>query len=497
MEADIKQWIAGKLCSDRKEKRHNVYNPALGTVVKQVCYATPLEVDAAVQAAADAFAAWKRVTPLNRARILFKFKDLLEQHREQLAALLTEEHGKVLEDARGEVSRGIELVEYMCGIPRLLAGNYSANVASGVDCYTIRQPLGVCVGITPFNFPVMIGCWMIIPAIACGNTFVLKPSEKDPSASMLLVELLTQAGLPDGVVNVVHGDKKVVTQLITHKQVSAVSCVGSSAVAESVYQTAIAQGKRAHTFGGAKNHCVLMPDCDIEEVASALLGAGYGAAGERCMAVSVAMVVGDKTANALVEQLKLKIPHLKIGSGMEADVDMGPLVTQDHWKRVKSYIDLGVKEGAELVVDGRAGKALNGHKGFFMGASLFDHVQPSMRIYQEEIFGPVLSIVRVESLSAAIECINQHVYANGTAIFTNHGGCARRFAEEIEVGMVGINVPIPVPVAYHSFGGWKRSIFGDNHMHGPESIQFYTRPKSVTMRWPQQSEEADFHMPTN
>lgn len=492
----IEQFINGQLCSDSKSTElHPIYDPALGEKVREVRFAGATEIDTAVKAAHKAYQSWKKVTPLKRARIIFKFKELLEQHQDELARLLTNEHGKVLDDARGEVMRAIELAEYLCGIPTLLKGSYSQNVGSEIDCYTIRQPLGVCVGITPFNFPVMIGCWMFIPAIACGNAFVLKPSEKDPSAPMLLAKLMQQAGLPNGVLNVVHGDKRVVDQLITHVDVRAVSCVGSSAVAKYIYQTAIMNGKRAHTFGGAKNHCVVMSDCDIDEAANAVLGAAYGAAGERCMAVSVAVAVGDDVANALVAQLKKGIPTLKIGRGVDSGVDIGPLVTKEHWRRIKSYIDLGIEEGAELVVDGRNYTQANG---FFMAPSLFDRVQPSMRIYQEEIFGPVLVIMRVQTLAEAIELINKHAYANGTAIFTNHGELARRFADEIEVGMVGINVPIPVPVAYHTFGGWKNSSFGDLHMHGMESISFYTHSKSITVRWPrQQVAEINYHMPTH
>ena len=490
----IEQFIAGKVCSNTKGRRYPVYNPALGEKIRDVCFATSEEVDAAIVAANQAFHSWKKVTPLKRARILFKFRELLEQHHDELAQLLTNEHGKVLNDAQGEVMRGIELVEYMCGIPALLKGNYSQNVGTEIDCYTVRQPLGVCVGITPFNFPVMISCWMFVPAIACGNTFVLKPSEKAPSAPVLLAKLMQKAGLPDGVLNIVHGDKTVVDQLITHPDVRAVSCVGSSPVAKSIYLTAVQHGKRAHTFGGAKNHCVVMPDCNLANTANAILGAAYGAAGERCMAVPVAVTLGEEVANTLVAHLQQQIQKLKIGPG-EGNPDVGPLVTKEHWQRTKSYIDLGVQEGAKLMVDGRD---FTHGQGFFMGPCLFDFVKPSMRIYQEEIFGPVLMIMRVKTLEEAIELINQHSYGNGTAIFTHQGEFARRFADEIEVGMVGINVPIPVPVAYHTFGGWKNSLFGDLHMHGPESILFYTRSKSVTVRWPRQlAEEINYHMPTH
>lgn len=491
----VEQFIDGKTCSDKNGRRYPIYNPALGAPSGEVCFASEHEVNAAVLSASDAFQKWKKVTPLKRARILFNFRQQLQDHQETLARLLTKEHGKVLEDARGEVMRAIELVEYMCGIPSLLKGSYSQNVGSDMDCYTVRQPLGVCVGITPFNFPVMIGCWMFVSAIACGNTFVLKPSEKDPSTSVLLAKLMQRSGLPDGVLNVVQGDAVIVNQLITHPKVGAVSCVGSSAVAKCIYQTAILQGKRAHTFGGAKNHCVVMADCNIDEACHAILGAAYGAAGERCMATSVVVTVGDDTGDRLIQRLAEKIPTLKIGPGDQAHVDIGPLVTEEHLQRVSAYIDLGIQEGATLVVDGRHFRQ---GKGFFMAPSLFDGVRPDMRIYQEEIFGPVLILMRMKTLTEAIELINAHAYGNGTSIFTHHGELARRFADEIEVGMVGINVSIPVPVAYHSFGGWKNSWFGDLHMHGSESILFYTRSKSVTLRWPQQkTAEVNYHMPTH
>ncbi|WP_423064196.1 CoA-acylating methylmalonate-semialdehyde dehydrogenase [Candidiatus Paracoxiella cheracis] len=379
-----------------------------------------------------------------------------------------------------------------------MEGSYSENVGTQVDCYTIRQPLGVCVGITPFNFPVMIGNWMLVPAIACGNTFILKPSEKDPSSAMLLAELIQEAGLPDGVLNVINGNKEVVDILITHPDVAAVSCVGSTPVAEHIYKTAIAHGKRSHTFGGAKNHCLIMPDADIDEAAEAILGAAYGAAGERCMAISVAVAITDQVGDALVTRLKEKIPHLKIAPGTTSGAEMGPLVTEQHLEHVKSYIDIGVKEGAELVVDGRDFK-MPGHKdGFFMGACLFDKVKPEMRIYKDEIFGPVLSIVRVPDLDSAINLVNANEYGNGVAIFTRDGEAAHKFAHKVTVGMVGINVPIPVPVAYHAFGGWKRSLFGDTHMHGSESVHFYTKSKTITSRWPKTNRKGTgYHMPTN
>lgn len=493
----IKQVIAGQLMGSETDL-HPVYNPALGKQIKQVAFANEVEVESAVLSASEAFPAWSNTPSLKRARIIFKFRELLEQHSHQIAALLTEEHGKVIEDALGEVGRAIELVEYMCGIPALLKGEFSHNVGPNIDCYTFRQPLGVCVGITPFNFPVMIGCWMCVSAIACGNTFVMKPSEKDPSASMFITELFYKAGLPKGVLNVVNGGERVVTQLITHPEVKAVECVGSSTVSEIVYQTAIAHGKRAHTFGGAKNHCVVMPDTEIEAAATALVGSAFGAAGERCMALSVAVAVGDEVGDALVAAIKAKIPTLKVGNGASEGLDHGPLVTHEHWSKVKAYIDLGVSEGASLMVDGRDFKQKDYPHGFFMGASLFDQVKPEMRIYKEEIFGPVLCVVRVGSLEEAIQLINSHAYGNGTSILTNDGEAVHRFVNQIEVGMVGVNVPIPVPVAYHTFGGWKRSIFGDLHLHGPESIMFYTKSKSVTARWPKQkNRESSFHMPTH
>src|SRR3990167_2433768 len=488
-------FIQGRSIIPPAARLHPIYNPATGEVIAQGAFATVTEVHDAVTAAQKAFQTWSTVTPLRRARILFRFKELLEKHIETLAQLLTREHGKVLEDAKGEVQRAIELVEFSCGTPYLLKGSYSENVGAHIDSYTVHQPLGVCAGITPFNFPIMISAWMLAPAIACGNTFVLKPSEKDPSCVMLLVKLMQEAGLPDGVLNVIHGDKEAVDALITHPSVVAVSSVGSTPVAEHIYQTAVAQGKRAHTFGGAKNHCVILPDANIQEVADNVLGAAYGAAGERCMALSVAVAVTDAVGDALVNVLKEKITGLKIGPGTEA-MDMGPLVTKLHLDRVLGYVQQGVQEGAQLVVDGRHFKSP--YSGFFMGACLFDHVKPTMRIYREEIFGPVLVIVRVPDLESAIQLINQHEYGNGVAIFTRDGYAARHFATQIQVGMVGINIPIPVPVAYHIFGGWKRSIFGDVAMHGEENVRFYTRPKTITVRWPREkSTTSSYHMPSS
>lgn len=479
----LKHFINGQWHAGTDNEHQAVYNPATGKVIAKVAFASSEEVANAVSAAKTVFPQWAATTPLRRSRIIFKFKNLLEKNINQLAKLLTTEHGKVLEDAKGEVLRAIELTEFLCGAPYLLKGSYSENVGTGVDSYTIRQPLGICVGVTPFNFPVMISTWMFIPAIACGNMFILKPSEKDPSAALMLADLMKEAGLPDGVLNVINGDKKAVDELITHPDVAAVSCVGSTKVAEHIYQTAVSHGKRSHTFGGAKNHCLVMPDADIDEAADTILSAAYGAAGERCMAISVALAITDQVGDALVQRVKEKIPALKIGPGTETGVEMGPLVTKEHMDRVKSYIDLGVKEGAELVVDGRQDKSLQ-RKGFFLGASLFDKVQPQMRIYQEEIFGPVLCVVRVPDFETAIELVNKNEYGNGVAILTRDGYSAREFASKIKVGMIGINIPIPVPVAYHVFGGWKRSFFGDVQMHGPESVRFYTRSKTITLRWP-------------
>lgn len=496
MTNSITSFIDGKLLDPTGASGHSVYNPAMGAVSAEVHFASATDIDTALNSAANAFHTWAGQTPIARSRVLFRFKTLLEQHSEEISALLTAEHGKVLDDARGEVQRALELIEHCCGMPRLLQGQYSSQVGTHVDCYTLRQPLGVCVGITPFNFPVMISAWMCIPAIACGNTFILKPSEKTPSTVIRFAELLSEAGLPAGVLNVVQGDKTAVNQLITDRRVSAVSCVGSTAVAEYIYKTAISHGKRAQAFGGAKNHALVMADADIDDTVNALLGAAYGAAGERCMAISVAMAE-DRIADDLIAALKERIPNLAINSGLVENTDMGPLISAEHRDRVISYIELGLQEGAELVVDGRNLNMDTLAPGFFLGATLFDRVTPKMRIYQEEIFGPVLCVMRVNDYQSAVNYINQHEYGNGVAIFTQNGGIARAFAHEVQVGMVGINVPIPVPVAYHSFGGWKRSIFGDSALHGDESMRFYTRAKSVTTRWPKSTLQAHFHMPVS
>ena len=425
--------------------------PALGEKAADVAVACSDEIDQAVAAAKQAFVQWSQVPPIKRAQVLFKFKSLIEQHHDQLAELVTAEHGKLFEDAKGSVLRGLEIVDYYCGIAELLKGTYSENIAQSMDCYTIRQPIGICVGVSPFNFPAMIPLWMMVPAIACGNCFILKPSEKDPSTPLLLAELFDQAGLPEGVISVLQGDKSVVEQLITHQDVAAVTCVGSTGVAESIYQTAIAHGKRAHTFGGAKNHCIVMPDADLDEVSETVAAAAFGAAGERCMALSVAIVVDQQRADQFVKNVSSVAKNLVIGSGMDPDSQMGPLVTKEHWQRVKSYVDIGESEGAVLVVDGRNYCCQKNPDGFYIGASVFDHVQPGMRVYQEEIFGPVVCVVRVDSFEQALSLINNNPFGNGTAIFTKSGKIAREFAHRVSVGMVGINVPIPVPVAYHTF----------------------------------------------
>jgi len=498
MAYQVQNYIAGKNVSSVEADTHELFNPAQGEMIAKVVYATDLEVEQAVCAAKNAFVTWSALTPLRRARVIFKFKELLEKNTDKLAQLVTHEHGKVLADAKASISRAIELVEFSCGMPHLLKGSYSQNVGTDIDSYTIRQPLGVCVGVTPFNFPVMVPIWMFIPAIACGNTFILKPSEKDPSAPVLLAELMHEAGLPAGVLNVLHGEKAVVEKLITHPDVSAVSCVGSTPVAQSIYQTSIVHGKRAQSFGGAKNHCVVLPDADLDGAASAIVGAAFGSAGERCMALSVVVAVGDAVADALIERMNPIIEKLKIGSGLEVDVDMGPLISRQHLDRVQSYVDTGVEEGAKLVIDGRKVLVAGYENGFFMGACLFDEVTPSMHIYREEIFGPVLCVLRVASLDDALQLINNCPYGNGTAIFTRDGGCARSFATKVQVGMVGVNVPIPVPVAYHTFGGWKQSMFGDIQMHGSESMRFYTRSKSITQRWfSSQSFDVNFNLPSH
>jgi malonate-semialdehyde dehydrogenase (acetylating)/methylmalonate-semialdehyde dehydrogenase len=461
----------------------DVFNPATGEVTAQVALASTAEVDAAVSAARAAYPAWSQLSALRRSRFLFRFKALIEKHHDELAALITAEHGKVLSDAKGEVVRGMEVVEFACGIPHLLKGQYSDEIGGGIDNWSMRQPLGVVAGITPFNFPVMVPMWMFPMAIACGNTFVLKPSERDPAPSIRIAELFKEAGLPDGVFNVVQGDKVAVDALIEHPQIEALSFVGSTPIAEYIYREATKRGKRVQALGGAKNHLVVMPDADLDHVADALLGAAYGSAGERCMAISVAVAVG-KTGEKLVEKLKPRIEALKIRDGMDPEAEMGPVVTAVHKAKIESYIDDGVKSGAQIIVDGRDFKAPGREGGFFLAGTLFDHVTPDMRIYKEEIFGPVLCVVRVPNLDSAIELINKHEFGNGVSCYTRNGWTAREFARRIQIGMVGINVPIPVPMAWHSFGGWKRSLFGSQHIYGEEGIRFYTRYKSVMQRWP-------------
>jgi malonate-semialdehyde dehydrogenase (acetylating)/methylmalonate-semialdehyde dehydrogenase len=475
------------------------YDPATGRQTGIVALATPADVDAAVAAAAAAFPAWSRTPPLKRARVMFRFKELVERELPGLAAAITREHGKVLADARGEVVRGLEVVEYACGIPELLKGDYTEQVATGVDAWTVRQPLGVCAGITPFNFPAMVPMWMFPMAIACGNCFVLKPSERDPGVSLMLAGLLKEAGLPDGVFNVVQGDKVAVDALLDHPQVRAVSFVGSTPVAEAIYARGTAHGKRVQALGGAKNHMIVMPDADLDAAADALMGAGYGAAGERCMAISVAVAVGDATADALVARLAPKVRALRIGNGMDEAVQMGPVISAQHRDKVTGYIHEGIAAGAELVVDGRDCRVPGCEGGYFLGGTLFDRVTPGMRIYREEIFGPVLCVVRVPDFAEALRLVDEHDFGNGTSIFTADGYAAREFAHRVQAGMVGINVPIPVPMAFHSFGGWKKSLMGDHHAHGPEAVRFYTRQKAVTQRWlaGASGAGAQFAMPTS
>ncbi|HEX9207105.1 MAG TPA: CoA-acylating methylmalonate-semialdehyde dehydrogenase [Steroidobacteraceae bacterium] len=493
---ELGHFIAGQAVAGTSGRQGPVHDPATGALRGTVAYASEADTRQAIEIAAAALPGWAATPPLQRARVLFRFKALLEEHVDELARLITVEHGKVFSDARGEVIRGIEVVEFACGIPQLLKGEFSESVGTGVDSWSQRQPVGVCAGITPFNFPAMVPMWMFPIAIACGNTFVLKPSEKDPSCPMRLAELLKEAGLPDGVLNVVNGDREAVDTLLTDPRVAAVSFVGSTPVAEYIYRTAAAHGKRVQALGGAKNHMVVMPDADTENAASALVGSAYGSAGERCMAISVAVAVGE-SADPLVGALRDQLARLKVGSGLEAGVEMGPLVTREHLQRVSGYVDLGVQEGAQLVVDGRGLRVKGFEEGYFIGPCLFDGVGPQMRIYKEEIFGPVLCVVRVPDLAAALQLVNEHEFGNGTAIFTASGEAARTFTQGVQAGMVGINVPIPVPMAFHSFGGWKRSLFGALHVHGPDGVRFYTRLKTVTSRWPTaRRESAQFVMPT-
>ncbi|SHG74157.1 malonate-semialdehyde dehydrogenase (acetylating) / methylmalonate-semialdehyde dehydrogenase [Kaistia soli DSM 19436] len=493
----IANLVGGKKLPSTSARTAPIFNPATGEQIAELPLSTAAELDAAVAVAKAAFPAWAETTPLKRARVMFRFKDLLEQNADRIARAISSEHGKTHDDALGEVQRGLEVVEFACGIPHLLKGEYSKNVGPSIDSYSDRQPLGVVAGITPFNFPCMVPLWMYPVAIAAGNCFILKPSEKDPSAAMVVAELLHEAGLPAGVLNVVHGDKEIVDAILAHRDIKAVSFVGSTPIASYVYATGTAAGKRVQALGGAKNHMVIMPDADMDKAADALMGAGYGSAGERCMAVSVAVPVGARTADALIEALAPRVRALKIGPATDREAEMGPLVTKQHLDKVASYIDKGVAEGAKLVVDGRGFKLQGYEGGYFIGGTLFDHVDKEMTIYREEIFGPVLSVLRAGSYDEAVELINAHEFGNGTAIFTRDGDAARSFADKIEAGMVGINVPIPVPVAYHSFGGWKRSIFGDHAIYGPEGVRFYTRIKTVTSRWPDGIKSgAVFNFPT-
>ncbi|KQP51169.1 methylmalonate-semialdehyde dehydrogenase [Methylobacterium sp. Leaf111] len=497
MSTAISHFIGGRTVAGTSTRTAPVYNPATGEETGRVALANTADVNAAVAAAKAVAHAWAHTTPLRRARILNAFLRIAEERTDELAALITAEHGKVLSDAKGEIQRGLEVVEFATGIPQLLKGEVTENVGTRVDSHALRQPLGVVAGITPFNFPVMVPMWMFPVALACGNCFVLKPSERDPSPALLVAAWLKEAGLPDGVFSVVHGDKEAVDALLHHPDIAAVSFVGSTPIARYIYATATANGKRAQALGGAKNHMIVMPDADMDQAVDALMGAAYGSAGERCMAISVAVPVGEKTADALVAKLIPKVRALKVGPGTDPDSEMGPLVTNVHRDKVSGYIDAGVAEGAELLVDGR-GLSLQGYEGgYFLGGTLFDRVTPEMSIYREEIFGPVLAITRAPDYATAARLINAHEFGNGTAIFTRDGDAAREFAHGIEVGMVGINVPIPVPMAFHSFGGWKASLFGDHHMHGPEGVRFYTRLKTITTRWPTGIRAgADFVMPT-
>lgn len=493
---EIGHFIGGQLVAGTSGKFGDVYDPASGEVQARVALADASEVNKAVAAAAAAFPAWAATPPLRRARVMFKLKELLERDRKELSAIITAEHGKVLSDADGEVQRGLEVVEFACGIPHLLRGEYTEAVGTGIDAWSIRQPLGVVAGITPFNFPLMVPLWMIPVALATGNCFILKPSEKDPSAALKLAALLKEAGLPDGVFGVVQGARESVETILAHPDIAAISFVGSTAIAELIYKTGTSHGKRVQALGGAKNHLVVMPDADLDDAVDALMGSAYGAAGERCMAVSVAVAVGS-AGDALVEKLAQRVRALKIAPGVDPEAEMGPLVTAEHLAKVRGYVDQGVKEGAKLVVDGRGLKLQGYENGFFLGGCLFDNVTTDMRIYQDEIFGPVLSVVRAPDVATATRMINQHRYGNGVALFTNDGGVARDFTQSIQIGMVGINVPIPVPMSFHSFGGWKQSLFGDHHVYGMEGVRFYTRYKAVTQRWTGGAKKGpEFVMPT-
>ncbi|CAN7611109.1 CoA-acylating methylmalonate-semialdehyde dehydrogenase [Caballeronia sp. LjRoot29] len=494
--ADVGHFIQGRRVPGTGTRTQPIFNPATGQEARTLRLGDVADVDAAVAGAKKAFFAWSETPPIRRARVMLRFLELMNKHRDELAAIITAEHGKVFSDAQGEVSRGIDVIEFACGIPQLLKGDYTEQVSTGIDNWTTRQALGVVAGITPFNFPCMVPCWMFPVAIAAGNAFILKPSERDPSASLFMAGLLQEAGLPDGVFSVVQGDKVVVDALLVHPDVKAISFVGSTPIANYIYQTGAQHGKRVQALGGAKNHMVVMPDADLDQAIDALVGAGYGSAGERCMAISVAVLVGD-VADKLIPRLAERARTLIVKNGMESDAEMGPIVTRQALERIEGYIALGVEEGASLVVDGRGLKVAGHEEGFFTGGTLFDHVTPEMRIYKEEIFGPVLACVRVKDFTEAVDLINAHEFGNGVACYTRDGHIAREFGRRIEVGMVGINVPIPVPMAWHGFGGWKRSLFGDTHAYGEEGVRFYTRQKSIMQRWPESTEKgAEFAMPT-
>ena len=492
----IQHFVNGKSYKGNSNRKGKVFNPATGEQESEVILGSKEDLNNTVNIARKAFESWSLKPPLQRARVMFKFKELIERNSEEIAKLIVSEHGKVYEDAKGSLTRGLEVVEFACGIPQMLKGEFTENVGSEVDSWSIRQPLGVCAGITPFNFPAMVPMWMFPMAIACGNSFILKPSEKDPSCSFKLAELLSEAGLPDGVLNVVNGDKEVVDAILENKDIQAVSFVGSTPIAKYIYENAARNEKRVQALGGAKNHCVVMPDCDLDQAVNGLMGAAYGSAGERCMAQSVAVAVGD-IGDRLVDKLTKKVEVLKVGPGMDKNSEMGPLITKEHLQKVRGYVDIGVKEGAKLVVDGRNLKLQGYENGFFIGGCLFDNVKKDMRIYKEEIFGPVLSVVRAKDFEEASKLVNDHEYGNGVSIFTRDGDAARTFSSKIKVGMVGVNIPIPVPMAFHSFGGWKRSLFGDQHMHGPEGVRFYTKLKTITSRWPSGiRSNPEFVMPT-
>ncbi len=492
----IEHYVGGKKFSGSSKRSGKVFNPATGEQTANVKLASKDDLNKTVEVAKKAFLEWSNKPPLQRARVLFKYKELIEKNSNELTKLIVNEHGKVFEDAKGSLTRGLEVVEFACGIPQLLKGEFTENVGTNVDSWSLRQPLGVCAGITPFNFPAMVPMWMFPMAIACGNSFILKPSEKDPSCSIRLAELFSEAGLPAGVINVVNGDKESVDAIIENKDIAAVSFVGSTPIAKYIYENCAKQEKRVQALGGAKNHCVVMPDCDLDQAVNGLMGAAYGSAGERCMAQSVAVAVGG-IGDKLVDSLTKKVESLRVGPGMDKKSEMGPLVTREHMEKVKGYVDLGVKEGAKLLVDGRNLKLQGYENGFYLGGCLFDHVKKNMRIYKEEIFGPVLSVVRAKTFEEALELVNDHEFGNGVSVFTRDGDTGRTFSSKVKIGMVGINIPIPVPMAFHSFGGWKRSLFGDQHMHGPEGVRFYTKLKTITSRWPSGvRSNPEFTMPT-